>query len=237
MVGNSLIRKRYARLSANSYPNAKRFKANVVLPRSLATRVRSLLRNVEVKELPLNTGPSAGFFTAAGTVSALNLVAQGAGDNQRVGQHIKSDSIWISVNVELSDATATTSLPITFYGMVRVMLVWDKQTNGALPAVTDILTNATATSDLNHIHRDRFTIIYDQVRSMANSSASAGSNMSTHFTCRKKISRDVEFQTTAGNIGAIATGGLYMLCISTQSAGGGPVPLTFFDTNYKYTDL
>lgn len=109
---------------------------------------------------PLNT---------PGNITPLNLVAPGSSFYQRVGRKIEMKSVriigYVNLRVPLIMQTNYTAY------LARVMIVYDRQTNGALPAMSDILQNVdytgvgltTSLSSINLNNRDRFSIIRDQI--------------------------------------------------------------------------
>lgn len=87
-------------------------------------------------------------------IVALNLCATGSDYTNRNGRKIIMEEVSVLGIVRPVDATAQPTL-------ARLLLVFDRQTNGALPAITDILDASTSISSWNLNNRDRFEILED----------------------------------------------------------------------------
>lgn len=92
---------------------------------------------------------------SAGTIILLSSIAQGAGDNQRIGKFIHYHSMNMNYYYYTTVANITRS--------VRVVLVYDKQPNGTLPASTDILETTSPFSLFKEVNRNRFNILFDKI--------------------------------------------------------------------------
>lgn len=80
------------------------------------------------------------FITSNGSVTLLNLIPEGTSDNQRVGNSAKLHSVRLQMEMR-SDPLAASSL-------LRVLVLIDKQPNGAFITLADIFedtANATRT--------------------------------------------------------------------------------------------
>jgi len=152
--------------------------------------------------------------TTTGTINLMNGIGAGTDITQRVGRKATMKSVMLRYFINALTTTSATQGDV-----VRVMLVLDMQTNGALPAVGDILQTVALNSALNLNNRDRFKILYDHWVTMnANTYTAgalvAGSPTIKHLKVYKKISSDIIFSGTANTIGSIATGGLYLVTVS-----------------------
>lgn len=87
-----------------------------------------------------------------GSISLLNAISLGPGDTQRVGRTISMEDLELRY---ILDNTATDDV-------VRTIIFIDKQTNGALPAVSDVLEYVDAISPYNGDNSKRFEILYDE---------------------------------------------------------------------------
>lgn len=84
-------------------------------------------------------------------ITGQNLIAQGTGLQQHVGRKIAITKLVM----RYSATSAGTSLSH------RVLVVYDNHANGALPAITDILTNDAFTGIQNLDNSDRFIVLAD----------------------------------------------------------------------------
>lgn len=154
-----------------------------------------------------------------GSVTALNLCPTGDDELARDGKQIEVLTCHLQGYIAPQDSTAGTSL-------CRVLVVWDAQPNGALAAVTDILTAATSIANTNLNNRRRFTILRDgrfvlgQISSTATQSYahSPGAHVYNEFI---KVDRETLFNGTAANISNITTGALLLVTIGNQAVNAG----------------
>lgn len=137
-------------------------------------------------------------------ITEINLVRQGNTFYQRSGNKIHMRS----VSVMFTPYVATTNGVIN----MRWMIVYDKQPNGAFPALTDVLaTNDAGTvtfqSGVNMANRSRFLVIRDRIETF--NSALTTSVAIKDFA---RLNLDTEFKGNGGTIGDISTGSLLFLC-------------------------
>ncbi len=174
---------------------------------------------IELKFLDLASATYA--CDTTGTVTALNLVAQGDDDNNRIGRQIYCKSIRVIGHFIPQSATATAST------LARVMLVWDSQPNGALATITQILNASTSLTHTNLDNRERFTILRDTftpLGSFSNTASQAVSGAPTVACINEYIKlggQKVTYSNTTGVIGSVATGALLMVTISDLASGTG----------------
>lgn len=90
-----------------------------------------------------------------GSVTFVNGCAQGTDFNQCIGRKYRNVAIQLEGYVGPSDSNTSAN-------KCRVMLVYDEQPNGAVPAITDILTASTSAAFMNLNNRDRFKILADE---------------------------------------------------------------------------
>lgn len=94
----------------------------------------------------------------------LNPIAPGNTPTTRVGRKVAINSLlirWIRTGLLL----ASTGPPIIFADggpPFRVIIVYDKQPFGAIPAITEILISADYNSPLNLNNSERFLILHDE---------------------------------------------------------------------------
>lgn len=165
-----------------------------------------------------------------------NLLEEGASFYNRVGRRIKMKDVTIDASFGPTGTVGTQNVP----EIIRVFVVYDKQSNGALPALSDILldynaggtTSTTMLSHLNLNNRDRFLILADErhvlppVATTTGPAYTYGSVPSTskdwRFTRHIKL-RGLEshYKASAGTIGDLATGSLFLFWISGYGTSGG----------------
>ena len=156
-------------------------------------------------------------LTAATTILQ-NGVAQGTDFTNRIGRKVIIKSIHAKYFLEpLSSADGAQG------DIIRYMLVWDYQANGALAAASDILTTTDTLSGVNLTNRDRFKVLYDKRHTMEavdyNAGTITGGNSRPIFAQKYiKCNMPMIFGGTAATIGSIQTGSLVLLVLSANSS-------------------
>lgn len=117
--------------------------------------------------------------------------------------------------------TGTASIPIGDF--IRVLVVYDTQTNATSPAVTDVLQGGAWNSPMNLSNRDRFKVLLDKRVTMGGVMYSAGAlstGMVQPRTVRayKKMNMEVIFGGTTSGIGSIQTGGIFLILMDEIGA-------------------
>lgn len=160
--------------------------------------------------------PVDGDVDAAAEIILLNGTARGADIDNRIGRMIVVKSIQIAWS---SYAVGVTGIDQTH----RFLIVYDKQTNGVLPAIGDILTSSTPWAQRNLNNRNRFIILHDSWASIANDiAAGAPSGLPKIADFKYYRRHNLKTQYNAGDtglIGDIATGGIYFIKLGSVAAG------------------
>lgn len=145
--------------------------------------------------------------TGTGTLTLLNGVAQGTTATTRLGRRITMKSIYIRMQLQLA-ATTTGNCPL------RLLVVYDKQTNATAPVATDILAN-DAVWGLNNLGNSRrFVTLFDEVVDTIGTAGPQGVNRVLY----KKLNHAVEFNAgSAGTVGDIQTGSVYALMYANNT--------------------
>lgn len=171
--------------------------------------------------------------TTTGSVEVLNAMAQGTSQSTRVGNKIHMTSI--QGRLSITNGTVGTVAPV-----IRYMIIYDTQTNAALPALLDILTPGTVIGFMNLANRDRFRIIWERTftPSVGTFSDTAAVAEFTEFIkIYQKLNLDVVFNNTnGGTIADIQTGSLLLVTLSNVAAGTG-APVDGSQFRLRYTDL
>ena len=145
--------------------------------------------------------------SAAWSINCLNDVAQGTTAITRIGRKILIKSVLVQGIIATNTGNSA-----------RVLIVYDRQPNGALPAATDVLTSNTIMAVQNLDNRDRFIILadimpYDQEENISNPSASSGFGYKRYIKCNL----ETIYGGNAGTIADINSGSLLMM---TNCNGG-----------------
>lgn len=176
--------------------------------KTLAQKVSRLIQSQEKKWLDTAVGGAL----PPGTVACLNMVPQGDDSVSRDGRKINIRSLACHV-MEPNYPHGTS--------MLRYVVVWDKQPNGALAAATDIMTSTAFTAQMNLNNRSRFSMIYDSSTAKKYGSDPVPNNAGQLcWGDQRYIPLDLETVFNAGTgaaITAINTGALLMVLLGVPN--------------------
>lgn len=168
--------------------------------------------------------------TTTGTLTLLNPLSLGNTSNSRVGSRVEVKSVAIRGLFQSSATSIATP--------IRIKVVYDKESNGAAPVATDILTNDVIYGHNNLSNAGRFITLIDQIitPTFAPGVTAIGSGGSLVFDLFVKCNLPVKYNTgNAGTIADIVSGGIYML---TYQTGASTTPNNDeIITRVRYTDI
>jgi hypothetical protein len=172
----------------------------------------------------------------------LNGIPQGSGVSNRVGNKIKLVSVTIHLEFQVASLEQQTdSTP----GAVGYCLVLDRQPNGALPLITQILAPYSVTSNeimaysmINLDNRARFKILSRGIKTIGGFSQvdpkiPSGGPYSVFFRKHKKISFYTTYQGTDNSPSSISTNSLLLLILGPGNTGN-PTTGSFYDSSGPY---
>lgn len=198
-------------------------------------------------------------INTTGSVAAINLVTAGSSFFQRVGRKIEMKSVELSYQI----SPITSQTLATAQDWLRILIVYDRQTNGALPNVSDVLQDTDAAganttniaSGVNLNNRDRFLVIYDdrtQLPQVTNTmgvltnvfpnsfggrnGTSSGFGNVHIFRKLKGLVCHFKADSVPGVIGDVATGGLFLITIGSLAAAAQNFALTPWKIRVRYND-
>jgi len=210
-----------------------------------AYREADMLANLAVRGLQLAPGElkSVDVFlngedlSSTGSVILLNGIARGDDISERIGRQVTIKSIEINGFVKPKAPEAGVE-PET----VRIMVVYDRQTNGAALQVAQVLASAAPAANRvivpkNLENRDRFLILRDMKFGLA-----AGE--SVNFMAAPKVVKFYQSLTLpmtfnggdAGVVADITTGSVYMILLSSAAVGDAHMPTAHMATRVRYSD-
>lgn len=167
----------------------------------------------------VDTSSTNGSYNQTGALILLNGIAPGTGLNQRSGREVVMKSIEVHFNGKSTD---TTGVPASY----RCMLVYDRQCNGAAPALADIIATTGAWNTLsprNLDNRRRFKILMDRVFTVgAQGDTTTAAGCSSRFCDKfyRRLNHPIVFNSgVAGTIADIQTGSLYWITLGDLAAG------------------
>ncbi len=185
-------------------------------------------------ELKYDDGGAAIFnVLSAGTTILLSTIPNGTGPSERIGRAVQYSDITLNYKIQVRNPTET--------GGCRVFIVYDRQTNGAAPAITDILTQANTMALYNANNRTRFKILYDKTHSFYYIPSNATNGTGGRQTAPTIVTNHnikltglaAHFKGSGSGIGDIDSGALTMIVVTDVND-----TFDFTETNrIQYTDI
>lgn len=195
------------------------------------TRVkRAMLGLAEKKALDTVSGVFA--CDTTGTISLISGIATGNDYTMRIGRKTTITAVQMQGYVAPFDTFTNDCL-------CRIMLVWDKQPNGVLPAISAVLSQATSVSFINLDNRDRFRVISDTRIMLGRVDTTAtqafSSSYPEEFHIYKKVNLVTIYDGSSNLIGDINSGALYLLTIGSSAVGTGGIATV--STRIRFNDM
>lgn len=220
-------------VSSRKFVGARSAAAKAVLARQRAlfraTVPRSIPGELKFTDVGLFSsalGLGSATWTTPGPNFLLNGLVPDSTATGRIGRKVVMKSLLVRVELRLA-ATSTGG------GFLRYLVVYDRQSNAAAPAVTDILLADTESSPMNLSNKDRFQILAEGTTQVASAN---GNFCSTEINIYKKLDHPVQYNAgIAGTIADIQTGAVYILF--AQSGGiGTAAPFAIWRSRVRYSD-
>jgi len=193
----------------------------------LAVKTRELL-DVEFKYWDYHQGAYISIPTSPSIV-LLTGIAEGDDMFQRTGRSIRKQSSFLQAWIQLSFTTLISDL-----GIVRMLILEDKASNGALPLASDIYSNVgtSITCFLNPDNMgERFKVI-----SSVSVVLNAGGRQSEWVKEYRKLDTRTTFTGTTGGQTSCATGHLYLVFWAEVPPNVGIQPSMKFSHRVQYSD-
>lgn len=187
----------------------------------VALKVKSML-NVEYNIIDTVTTVVASPIAPA--IIQLTNVAQGDSNATRSGNQIKVTHIQLKYFFTMNASATQTCC--------RILLVLDKQTNGAIYTAGELFKNVTVNDNVNspyhEDHRRRFKVLYDRVHDLSDNGNQIGRG-------RKfiKLQLPLRYESTNGDITDLSEKSLSLVHMSTESTN---TPLLNAFTRVLYVD-
>jgi len=184
-------------------------------------------------------------ITATPVFQCVNALQTGSGSWQREGDQVKLKSFHIRGQIRVATGAHGTYDAQN----VRIMLVYDRQTNGAAPAAADLIYNldqagnvvaTTSHSSTNYTNKKRFLVLMDEMHAcpaVATAGGTSGraefqdtvSNVERYVKC-KNLPTLYSASANPATVAQIVTGGLFLVLWSDTADGfnfGGQARLKF----------
>ncbi len=173
---------------------------------AMARYVKGLV-NVEFKEI--NTQRNGASLSTTISITTPSILAQGDLKTQRGGNKVRFKSIHRKGFFSLH-ASATTS-------MVRLMIVLDKQCNGAVFSIADLLEDSTVgdsiVSPRDVDNMNRFVVLSDKTYKLAD----GGGNQLIQFNIYKRINLPIRYDGTGATVANMTSNALYLVSFSNEA--------------------
>ncbi len=182
--------------------------------------MRVLKQNIDLKFIDATLNDAV--VTTTGDVfSQLFIIPDGDTQSQKEGLKVTLKSVQIRFQLTIPSTTVVADAT----DILRVILVKDKQANGALPAVIDILNTATIQAFKNLENTSRFVTLFD--KTLAISSMGGFGDGTTNATLPntkwwqfyKKLNYPI-FYNNSATTGAVTTINSNNLVLMTISEAG-----------------
>lgn len=214
--------------------------------------IPGLLMQTNTEKKVLFTGNALALNTT-GTINAVNLIRVGSSMFNRIGRKVEMRSIRVKLQWNTLNVTRATITP----EWARVSIVYDRQTNGAFPAMADVFQDtdqaAANTSDslsgINMDNRERFVTIMSKNLAIPQATATAGvltnvfPNGSSEwpiideFRKLRGLTTHYKADSAPAVIGDIATGALYIVSDTNLTAAGAELFQMLYNVRLKYVDV
>jgi hypothetical protein len=175
----------------------------------------SRTRGSELKYIDNQGTPSTMYNvgTTANAFQLINGVAQGLTETSRIGQRVRVKKITV-VHSVIPGSTTTGS------GALNFRLVYDRQTNGAAPAATDMFDVDVGTTLRNPDTRARFKVLMHEKGHVTAYTMDGEVFM---FERTIKCNYDVFFNVgTGGTVASMTSGSIYAVTAQNGLATAGP---------------
>lgn len=182
--------------------------------RKAVLKISHEMKNVDLVQNLTNVTNTFNLYT-------LNTISQGTNAGDRTGRDAVIESVQIRGIMSLGSPSTTPE------DVLRVMLIWDRETRGAAPAAADVFLStgggSTCISQLNYDNAHRFKIVKDELY-MINTSAigqTAATSWAQNTMLVKNNSKTHKiglkthyYNTSAGTVADIDSGALYLVVVS-----------------------
>ena len=161
-------------------------------------KVNKIIRNTEKKFIDTEV---SGNISTTVTINPISLAGQGDTASSREGNKIVFNSIQMKYTWKMSQSATATRC--------RIMLVQDKQVNGAVFTINDLLeSSATGTAIISPLNLDgafRFRVLYNKVHTL-----SSEGSVVQYKEMFKKINIKARYSNSGGTIAAVLSSGLFL---------------------------
>lgn len=159
-----------------------------------------------------------------GAIILLNGLTRGNDSDNRIANRIRMLGAEFKGYVD----TAANAAPQTG----RILIVYDLQSNGTTPTMTDFLQLSASISPMNRDNLNRFIVLHDLMYTVQEHGVEY---RQPHFSFVVEIQRNCLYGLgNAGTVADIVSGALYIVSIGSIANGADTGSLTFYNRLYYY---
>lgn len=164
----------------------------------------------------LDTASAVYGCDTTGSITLLSGVPQNASESGRIGREIYLRSLEGRGFVVVNNTTLQTT--------ARLLVVFDRQPNKALPTVGDIITPIGTNGFMPDYNKKRFKVLKNIAYALDGNALTAGQGSESSvqiadFFLKFKKPLKCEFQGATGGIGDIISGSLLFVTVGSNAAG------------------
>ncbi len=214
-----------------SKSHAKRYprKLSRMSIRKLNTKVNKLIKKTELKQMNTNIIGQV-ILDGVGNQIQLTNIVQGITDQTRLGNQITVESIFIRCIFHIATAAHSSQ--------VRMLVVHDRQCNGAVYATSEILDSVLDLRSLitpyNLDNRKRFHILKDHMIMLNRPGPTSTLGYSRYWKFWKKLNINLRYDQNLGSILDLTEGSLSLLFIGNELIADAPT--VDLDVRIMYSD-
>ncbi len=212
-------------------------------PRKRVYRGRRATYNGELKFFDIRK--AATNLTAAGVIldDSICEVAQGVTESERIGRKMTIRSINFRGEWQNGLGTATGTVD----GRLRIVIVWDKQANGAAFTVANVLENNGAAVDINSFRNlsnaGRFVVLMDKtfnanIPGVAQTAAGTFTSYANahSWTFYKSCNIPIEYDAAAGAITEMRSNNVGIFALSQTPVNPGAASTVSYTCRIRFSD-
>lgn len=172
-------------------------------------------RSLEMKYS--DQGISAG-ITATSAGTCLSQIAEGSDNNNRIGRKITIRSVQYNLQIAAS-ITDLSGSATENADTIRVVCVWDKQSNGTTPAYVDVYSSTGVSTGAQQPFNLRFLDNIERFQVLGSDLVNINSNGANAVNVQRyiKCNIPVRFTGTAGAVANIITGGIWLFYVDMNT--------------------
>ncbi len=166
----------------------------------------------------VDTQVAFGAISSVGQIVNLSVIAQGTTESTRIGRKCAINAIMVRIHAYIVSAANLNNGS----DVMRIMIIQDKQVNGAEFGVLDVLETANFQSFRNLANVQRFNILKDW-KIVLNASGGVGDGTTNHTVksmvdqnCYIKRNITIEYSGPNGSITETKSNGLFILFITAH---------------------